>query len=739
MASEEPLLPIVYVVEIGGVTYPVNAVTGEEALSRPQRFEVTLHVAPHDPLDPDAIIGADAVLVITREAPLRRIRCLVTRASRAATRRGNAGAGRVTLVLEPRLAVTQFRVDIRIFRDKTAPEIVTEVLEAHGLTVEPRLAGSYVKRPYCVQMRESDLDFASRLLEDEGIFYVVDDEGRVVLGDYASAYLEGPGLLCFAHDSGLHGQRDAVYQVGWAGRATAGKVALRDFNPEKPRLHMDVSAKGPTAWGPEWYDYPGEYEVPALGQIKANLRAEALACEKRRIAGRSTCARLATGALFSLFDAPAGVDDGEHVVTRLTHAWDRESSSFSLDFEALRSSVVYRPPVVTNVPTFPAPLTGFVTGPAGADIHTDAWGRVKVHFQWDRLQPKDDHCSHWIPVLQDNTGRSSSMARIGWEVLCQFLEGDPDRPVVLGRVFNPTDPFTEELPVRKMRITLQSLTSPRSTDAASGYNMVRFDDMAGAQTIDLHAQKDQNIVVANDQDEKVDAIEAREIKGNEKIKIGADETIDVTIDSIGKVDGNQTVDVGGDRAIDVTGRHTDNVELDHEITIGGDHTRDVHVDDNLAVTRNLTELISGSVFEQSEKTNTLAGGETSLLLVSGSIVEIAKLGKSEGAQENRVESVSGLSFSAADEKHAARSEVSRTMTVGGGYLVSALKEVLLAGLDKLRVEAATVSFTAPSITLKVGETRMHMKGGRIDLSAPETITIDTQQVNNLGATTSSQN
>nr|WP_153818985.1 type VI secretion system tip protein TssI/VgrG [Polyangium spumosum] len=736
VATEDPVL---YFIELGGTTYRVTTVSGEEALSRTYRFEITLHVEPTDPLDPDALVFSDATLELAREGTLRRIQGVVTRIKRAATRKGNAGTGQVTLVLEPRLATARHRMDIRIFRDKSAPEIVAEVIGAHGVAVEQRLVGSYVKRPYCVQMRESDLDFAARLCEDEGIFYVVDDEGRMVLGDFTSAYVDGPGALAFHHDSGLHGQRDAVYEVGWAGRATAGKVSLRDFNPERPRLDMDVSAKGPTAWGPEWYDYPGEYELPAQGQAKANLRAQALACAKKRLAGRTTAPRTITGGLFTLVDAPPGVEDGEYVVTKIVHAWDRATSAFSLGFEALPGSTVYRPPVETYVPTLPNPLTGFVTGPEGADIHTDPWGRVKVHFPWDRLQPKDDTCSHWIPILQDNTGRSSAMPRIGWEVLCQFLEGDPDRPVVLGRVFNAADPFMEELPIRKMRTSLQSLTSPRRKDGPSGYNMIRFDDLAGAQEIHLHAQKDQNIVVANDQDEKVGAAEAKLVKGHEQIRVGANETIDVTVDSSSKVDSNQRVTIGGNRTAKITGHQTDSVEKDHRIGIGGSHLRDMHTDDNVAVEQNMTELIAGHVFEQSGQTNAVTGGNSSVLVVGGSIVEVAKRNKSETTEKNRTETVSGLVFQMADERHASRAEESRTTTVAGSYVVSSLKELLLAGLDELRIESTDTALSAPEITLKVGETEIHLKGGTIDMKAPSEITVDTQQANNLGSSTSSQN
>lgn len=738
MANEEPLR---YFLELGGQLHELKTVRGEEALSSTYRFELTWHVDPTDPLDPDAVVGSDATLVLSQAGAMRRIQGVVTRVKRMATRQGNAGVGKVTVVLEPRLATARFRVDIRVFRDKTAPEIVAEVIGAHGVPVVHSLAGSYVRRPYCVQMRESDYDFAARLLEDEGIFYILDDEGKMVLGDLTSAYRPGPGVLFFAHDAGLYGQKDAIYQIGWTGRATAGKVSLRDFNPERPRLNMDVSAKGPTAWGPEWYDYPGEYEVPAQGQIKANLRAEALACQKRRLAARSTCPTLATGGLFVLADAPAGVPEGEYVVAKLNHDWDRTKDSFSLVVEALQSSQVYRPPVETYVPVLPNPLTGFVTGPPGADIHTDPWGRVKVHFPWDRLQPKDDSCSHWIPVLQDNTGRSSAMPRIGWEVACQYLEGDPDRPVILGRVFNAADPFPEDLPLRKTRIALQSLTSPRSADGRTGYNLIRFEDLAGEEAIDIHAEKDQNFVVANNQDENIGAAQQRTVKGNEKVTIGANETIDVTIDSVAKVNGNQTTSIGGDRTANVTGQHTDNVEKDHTLEIGGDHTRKMRVDDNLAVAKDLTEEISGLVYEQSGKNNVLTGGKTSTLIVGGSIFEVAKLNKAEGTEQNREEKVGGVLLVATEEKQGARTEVSRETTVTGSYTVLAQKEILLAGLEKLHIKATDITLRAPDITLKVEDTELHMndKKKTIDMYAPSEITIDTQQANDLGATTSSQN
>jgi len=527
--------------------------------------------------------------------------------------------------------------------------------------------------------------------------------------------------------------------IGWADKTRLGKVSWRDINPGRRRLNRDVSAKGPTPWGPEWYDYPGEYELPAQGQAKANLRAEALACIKHRLSGRSTAPGMMTGSLFNLTDAPSGVEDGEYVITKIEHEWDRAKSAFALNFEALSGATVYRPPVESYVPMLRNPLTGFITGPAGADIYTDPGGGIQGNFPRYRRPPKVDNRPHWNPVLQDNTGRSSAMPRTKWEVLCHFLEGDPDRPVVLGRTFNASDPFMEELPIRKTRISLQSLSSPRVEDGRTGYNMIRFDDIAGGQEIMVHAEKDQNIVVANNQDEWVGAVEQRVVQGNEKVSVGANETITVLNHTVAKVDGNQTFSIGGNRQVDASGAYTDSVEGDHTRTIGGWNIGYAREDDKGTVEKNLTEIIGGIVFEQTGKSQNVSGGKTAVLAVGGAIIEIAKKGKAEGTEKKREETVLADLFSMADGKHNVRAEELRQTTVTGSYIVSSLKELLLAGLDKLRVESTDTTLSGTEVTLKVGETEIHLKSGRIDMKAPKEITFDASGSNNLASTTSSQN
>lgn len=732
--------PLTYWLDLSGSRYAVRVVKGTEGVSTTSRFDLTFPVEPTDPLDTDAVAGSDAVLTLVRDGEERRITGIVTSVTRRATRKhGNAGAGEIAVVLEPRLATLRHRVDIRVFRDKTAPQIVTEVLEALGVMVEQRLSSSYTVRPYTVQFRESDLAFASRLLEDDGIFYFFDQDDMVVLGDSPNAY-DGPlGIMPFRQASGLDVQKDAVTVVGWRGEMTAGKVTLRDFNHEHPSLDMDVEAPSPFTGGAEWYDYPGEYLLPPEGSAKAKLRAEALACQFKRLVGRSFAGGLRPGIRFGLIMSPAGVPDGGYVITAITHDWKLGGTGFDVGFEAQPETVTYRPPVVTPAPVQPNPMTGFVTGPAGADVHCDVWGQVKVHFPWDRLQPKDDRCSHWIPILQDNTGQSSAIARTRWEVLCQFLEGDLDRPVVLGRVYNAEDPFYSPLPEMKYRTSLRSQTSPRSWDGSgTGENFIQIDDIAGFQSINVHAQRDKNIIVANDKSEQIDNTESMVVRGHEAQSIGRDRRVVAKLDMMPDISGNQTKTVGANRTAKLGTTQGETVDKNHTLNIGGSHFRRFGSGDNTNVDKNLTETVGGVVVEGSLRANNTFVERVQALIVGGGIFEIVRKNKTEGSGLARVEAISAVDMVNAKNRIDSHVEKMRRTIVGGMLKIQSMKAALITGMDKLGVKAGSVTLEGATIILKVGGTTVTMKDGAIAIDASKSIRIQTTGANNLGSSTSSQ-
>lgn len=728
--------PLVYEVELAGRSYEAHRVRGREAISGPFRLEVTLVVDPSDPLDPNDAVGTDATLVLRRDGEVRRVRAVATDVQRTATRRGNEYRVEVALVLEPRLATLRYRVDIRVFRDKTAPEIVTEVLSALGVTVAARLSGTYERRPYCVQMRESDLAFCSRLLEDEGIFSFFDDAGALVLGDTPAAYDDPDLVMPFRFGSGLDAEEDEVVtELGWVGRVTAGKVTLRDFNHEHPSLDMDVSATAPWAEGPEWYDYPGEYALPPEGSRKARLRADALECAHHQLTGRAFSGKTRPGVVLTIFDAPESDLDGGYVITEVEHDWSKERQGFSVTWRALPRRTTFRPLAVTDVPTLRNPLTGFVTGAPGEDIHTDEWGRGKVHFPWDRLQPKDDRCSHWIPVLQENTGSSLAQPRVGWEVLCHFLEGDPDRPVIIGRVYNPDDTFPELLPEQKTVTSLRSLSSP----GRKGTNQIRIDDLAGQESVLIHAEKDQNVVVANDKREEVQNSESNQVRGNETIDVGVDQTIQVKRDMKPRVAGNQTLTIGGSRKVEVASAQSENVKGDRTLTIGGSHVRKAGDADSVNVAKNLKEAIGGIDLEGSVKTNTARAQRLSALLVGGAIIELAKAAKTETTGKHRGEAIGALLFTKAKDRIGLRAGKKRITKIGALLKVEALKHLVMAGIEKLTMKATTAKIEGDEkLTLRVGETEVIFAEGRITMKARDTIRFETTGQSKQGAGTATQ-
>jgi type VI secretion system secreted protein VgrG len=713
-------IPLSYVVRFGQHVYTAREVVGEERLSAPFRFECRFLLGRHESIDPDEVVSLDATVEMERNGTERIVTGVVSDVWINATA---SGVPDLTVVIEPRLAMLRFREDIRLFREKTAVEIVKDVLAGHGIVPELRLVDTYVTRHYCVQIRESDLAFVSRLLEDEGIFYFFTEEGTMVLGDRVSAYDAIPGDpdLPFRPGLGMDGNHDHVGEIGARARYLPGKVSLRDFNPEHPSLSMDVEAKGPTEGGPEHYDFPGEYELPPQGETKVKKRAEALRCASLVHTGRSFTARLAPGRTFDLSLAPAGVEDGGYVVTGVQHDFDVRREGFSVGFDALRSDVLFRPMMETPVPTINDPVTGLVTGPPGEDIHCDMYGRVKVHFHWDRLFPFDDTCSYWIPVLQDNTGHSASIPRIGWEMLVHFLEGDPDRPVVVGRVYNPEDPPHLMLPINKTRSVIKSLTSPREQKRDdSGTNEIFFEDLQKNEFIQYQAQKDQNVVIGRDKTETVLLNQQSSIERDEKVGIGANNLVTIGKHLMHQVKQDQTHSVGGNRKVSVSEADQETVGGTRTMTVGGMHYRRIGSDDTSMAEERYTETVGGVAMEASLKDNTNTGTKVSLLVVGGAHVEIAKNDKNEGVGKARAEAIGGAYMVNAGGEIGLRANKMRATTITGPLRVKSAKEMTLVGREKFLSESLSAKFTGPDgIHLKVGDSQVILKDGALQLDTKD--------------------
>jgi type VI secretion system secreted protein VgrG len=722
--------PLVVQLAINGFDLVVRELRGREAMNEPFRLEIEAFLPEGVEIDPEATVKTEASILLAREALRRRIDGLVTEIFVTRSIRGRPA---LRVVLEPRWALTRFRTNIKIFRNMTAPDIVREVLGETGVDHEMRLTGSYPVRPYTVQHRETDFHFVSRMLEEEGLFYFIAEGDVMVIGDHTGAY-DAAGLQSFRQPDGMDVHDESVWALGEIAEAGVSKVALRDWSIDKPSLPLDVTAAGPTEAGPEWYDYPGEYDDPGDGQRIASLIAESYACAADGVAGLASVAAFAPGRAFTVQGTPQAALDGSFVLTVVEHDFNRDREGFGITFEGLDAETVFRPARLHEEPILAGPVTGIVTGPPGADIHCDELGRIKVHFHWDRLRPYDDDCSHWIPVLQDNTGHSVQIPRIGWEVLVHFLEGDPDRPVVLGRVYNARDTFPIELPYHKTWTALRSHSSP----TRDGTNEIQFDDLAGSQRIKFLAEKDQNIVIANDKAEHVMSNEIHNIERDEAIEIGNDQTIDVGGDLLPTVKANQSVAIGGNNRQKIGETDGINVVGNHFLTIGGRHQRRIGSRDGATAT-NITESVGAAILEASLKTNSFSATKGMAVIVGGAMIELAKALKNESASYARVETIGGVVFSKASGEHKVTVGDKRITTVGGMLKIDAKKQLSVNGSEKLSMKSLTQKHAGEtSVTFEIGNTTLTMKDEVIHIVTPH-VKLTVSGTNNLGSEESYQN
>ncbi len=723
-----------YWLDVDGKRYPLRQVCGHETMSRDFRFELGFTLQPDASLDPDDLVKREAALILERDSEVRRVKGVISDVRVGAS---VSGQPNIEIVLEPWFAMARHRQDIRIYRDKTVPQIVADVLDRFSVSHALRLSETYPVRPYTVQFRETDHHFVNRLLEEEGFFFFFDGEGTMVIGDHTAAYdsIGGVTAIPLRAGSGLDEHDDAVFDIGSRAALTVGKVTLRDWNAETPSLDMDVSEKGPSDSGPEWYDYPGEYEEPSRGQTLARLMSESYACAAAKNQGTTSCGRFAPGRTFDLTSTQTAGPRGGLVILSVSHDWKVDETGFSSPFVALASDVTYRAPREHEEPVLTNPMTGIVTGPAGEDIHTDEYGRVKVQFHWDREFPEDDTCSHWIPVMQDNTGHSVGIPRTGWEVLVHFLEGDPDRPVVMGRVYNGADTIPRPLPRDKTWSSLRSLSSP----GRDGNNTIEFRDPTNDEQISIHAERDQVVNVVNNKDQKVLINENVQVAHDETVQIGADHTAKITGAVVFKIQNNQSWTVGGNSDRKVTGADQDSVSKDRSLTIGGHCERTVATDDSITVQGDFFELVGGSVVETSVEGNMVEAGQDLFLTVGGSVVETAKGDKQESVGKQRIETVAGdVSWIAGGAIQVQASD-KRITALQGSLNVHAVDDIALTGAEKCTVLSNTATHQGSrSITMKVGDTVVVMQEGMIKIVASDKITMKTTAQNNQGAGKSTQ-
>ena len=573
--------------------------SGAEYLSGLFRFSLDLRSEDRQ-LDFSKIIGQGATITITRpDGSERFINGLISRFQQSGS---DQRFTTYSAELVPWLWMLTLSTDCRIFQEMTAPDIIKAVFDGLGYAdYKDSLTQTYTAREYCVQYRETAFDFCARLMEEEGIFYFfehVDGVHTLVLADDADAHAVCPGI----GDVGMSGtQGDTLYSDTIKSstieqRVTTGAAATEDYNFQTPdgELFVEVEGENSTMRA---YDYPGKHIDQGGGEAIAKRRLEAMEQPGRILRGQSFAQAFSAGFKFTVAGHIRDDVNAEWVLESVHHSATLET--YTNSFDAFPAATPFRPPEITPKPKIPGTQTAVVVGPAGEEIYTDSYGRIKVQFHWDQLGQKDENSSCWVRVSQGWAGKGWGnffLPRIGMEVVVGFLEGDPDRPLVTGCVYNDTQTVPYDLPADQTKSTIKTDSSPD----AEGFNEIRFEDKAGEEEIYLHAQIDMNSVIENNLTlEVVAGDESRDIKkGNRTttldegddglfIKKGSrtteidegDDTLEIKIGSrTQKVTGDETIETVGLRDITVTGNetHTDKGDFTH--TVSGNFTLDVSGD-----------------------------------------------------------------------------------------------------------------------------------------------------------------
>ncbi|WP_272426575.1 type VI secretion system Vgr family protein [Polyangium jinanense] len=486
-------------------------------------------------------------------------------------------------VLVPEVTRLLHRRDNRIFQERSAPEIVAAVLESAGVrrgSFRFALGKDRMRRDYCVQYRETDWAFVSRLLEEEGIHYFFDDDSILVMADGPTAHAPiSGGTLAFRAPLGAMAHGEHVSRFAWAERVHSGKVTLRDYEFRKPALSLEAAKKADEDSELEVYEYPGRYETPERGAELAAMQLEELRTRARSGAGESDSCRVIPGKTFLLMDHPDDRMNGAYLVMRVEHQGTAPmpdailtdgESSYENRFEVVGADVRVRPSRTTPRPVISGPQTAIVVGPGKEELHTDAYGRVKVQFHWDRQGKKDERSSCWLRVMQSSAGAgwgAQFLPRVGHEVVVAFLEGDPDRPFVIGSLYHAANVPPYALPQQKTRSGIRT-----KTFGGDGHNEIRFDDATGAEEIYVHAQRDYNEVVEHDRSaavhgkrtQTVDGDDTEHVRGNQGLTVDGSQHIHVRGNQRTIIDGDEPKP-GGVRggAVTVRGKY----ELDASDTV----------------------------------------------------------------------------------------------------------------------------------------------------------------------------
>ena len=715
---------------LGRGAVQVLGFNGHEEISRPFLFTIDL-VSTKPDLPLEAPIGEPACLELRGRLPgtgqrySRFVHGIVERFEHV---RVGVRHHQYQTTLVPTLLPLFHTRRCRIFQQMSTPDIVQTVLKGQVPSewIETMLHGRYSGRDYCVQYQESDLDFASRLLESDGIFYFFDhdsDKDVTVLGDGKHAYVALPHHQELRHYDHPHLYEEGLYEFRAAATMRPGAVALRDFRFKQPGVDMEARKDSQDRFSRlEMYHFPGRYVDPGMGTRLAQVRLQEQQHDRFKFVSQSNCRDLRPGYTFQLRGHGRKDLNGQaegYLILSVEHQGSQPQALgeeqggkghqpvYEARLVCIQTKVPFCPPRLTPRPSVSGIQTAVVVGPSDEEIHCDEHGRVKIQFHWDREGQRDDNSSCWVRVSQPWGGAGQGgmfIPRIGQEVVVQFLEGDPDRPLIVGRVYNGENLVPHALPATKNISTIRSCSTP----GGGGFNEIKFDDSAGREEMFVHAQFDRNEItghdqtlrVTNNQTDKVGVDRARTVGHDEQITIGNDRIRQVGHDERIAIANDRLRQVGHDEQVTVSNDRIRQVGNNETVSVGSNSARNVGQHDELAVGGNQSHSVAQEQTTQVGGSQSLSVGGAHSVSVGKAATETVGLVKALSVGVAYQISVGGAMNTTVMGTQAEEVGLIKTVTVGKKFeLVCGKSKITMDKDGNITIEGKHVQITADLIDL----------------------------------------
>ena len=607
--------------------------------------------------------------------------------------RGDSFSGTYQATIQPWLWFLTRTADCRIFQGMTVREIIKKVFSEWGHPFEDKLTRSYHTWEYCVQYRETDFNFVSRLMEQEGIYYFFEHESgvhKLILADDYSAHkkiftIKGRVPL-FASDEVAVRDEESCTDWHISKSVLPGTYALNDYDFKRPSANLHVNsglAKSHTMAEEEIYDYPGEYVQIDDGDQYSRNRIEELHSQYEVAQASSDVHDMKTGGLFTLAEHHRIDQNKEYLLVSVSHSYQGDDygagggnsggAQYSNNITVVDSKIAFRSSQITPKPIVQGPQTALVVGPSGEEIYTDNYSRVKVQFHWDRYGEKNENSSCWMRVSQLWAGKNWGgihIPRIGQEVIVDFLEGDPDHPIITGRVYNAEQMPPYDLPANKTQSGIKSRSSKGGTPA--NFNEIRMEDKKGSEQLYVHAEKNQDNIVENDETTFVGHDRTEKVVHDEDITIGHDRTEKVGHDEKITIGNNRTERVVKNEKISIGDNRTETVGDNERISIGTNRTEQVGKDEKITIGKNRTESVGDNETITIGKNREESVGDN----------ETISIGKDQTIQVGKT-----ITIEAGDQITIQTGKASITMKKDGTISIKG-KDISVKGSGKIDVKAS---------------------------------------------------